>query len=382
MRVIYSVGVRFGGAGIGSIAYHGVQGLHRHDMLARLLCGSHTSTDIPSHLVRSLGLPSRALRKLASLEGSKRLQRWHSVLYDQWASRNLVPADLMLAWGADGLRSLERARDMGLMTVVEVATVHPAFRVPLMADENDRWGIRGQRWPGGLRRTTEEIALCDHVLIPSDFVRQTFLGQGVPADKLLQVPFGVDPLRFRPAERSESHPFRILFVGRIELGKGIPYLLEAWKRLSWRDAELVLVGPQEPAYVRLLREQIKGIDNQSLVGFVADPVPHYQSADLFVFPTLHEGSALVTYEALACGLPVITTENAGSVVRDGQEGFLVPIRSVDALASAMERLRQDGVVRRAMGDAARRRAKAFTWLASGDALAQTLSALAPGAWKG
>jgi glycosyltransferase involved in cell wall biosynthesis len=111
----------------------------------------------------------------------------------------------------------------------------------------------------------------------------------------------------------------------------------------------------------------------TLTGFQANPVPYYQNADFFVFPSLHEGSALVTYEALACGLPTITTRNAGSVVRDGREGYLVPIRSPEGLAAAMEALRQDQTSRRAMGIAARRRAQAFTWRASGDALARVLT---------
>jgi glycosyltransferase involved in cell wall biosynthesis len=96
---------------------------------------------------------------------------------------------------------------------------------------------------------------------------------------------------------------------------------------------------------------------------------------VLAFPSLHEGSALVTYEALACGLPVITTPNAGSVVRDGREGLLVPIRDVGALARALQRLRDDASLCEAMRHAARARAEAHTWAASGDALAAALDAL-------
>ncbi|MDQ7028789.1 MAG: glycosyltransferase family 4 protein, partial [Ardenticatenia bacterium] len=98
-------------------------------------------------------------------------------------------------------------------------------------------------------------------------------------------------------------------------------------------------------------------------------------ADVFVFPSLQEGSALVTYEALACGLPVVTTPNAGSVVRDGIEGFLVPIRDVEALAARLEHLRADEGLHLEMGQAARRRAKAFTWEHYGDRLADTVRSL-------
>jgi glycosyltransferase involved in cell wall biosynthesis len=87
----------------------------------------------------------------------------------------------------------------------------------------------------------------------------------------------------------------------------------------------------------------------------------FQDADAFVYPSLHEGSAFVTYEALASGLPVITTPNAGSVVRDGEEGYVVPIRDVDAIVDRVERLQRDPELRAAMSLAARRRALDFTW---------------------
>src|SRR5262249_31028803 len=87
----------------------------------------------------------------------------------------------------------------------------------------------------------------------------------------------------------------------------------------------------------------------------------FQRSDVFVFPTLSEGSALVTYEALSCGLPVITTPNAGSVVRDGREGFLVPIRDVETLCDRLARLRANPALPASLGRAARARAEEFPW---------------------
>jgi glycosyltransferase involved in cell wall biosynthesis len=85
------------------------------------------------------------------------------------------------------------------------------------------------------------------------------------------------------------------------------------------------------------------------------------SADVFVFPSLFEGSAVVTYEAMACGLPSVVTPNAGSVARDGVEGFEVPARDVSQLAERMARLGNDPELRARMSAAARRRAEAFDW---------------------
>jgi glycosyltransferase involved in cell wall biosynthesis len=110
---------------------------------------------------------------------------------------------------------------------------------------------------------------------------------------------------------------------------------------------------------------------------VADPVVLYQQADVFAFPTIEEGSALVTYEALACGLPAVTTYNAGSPVRDGQEGFLVPVQDAEALAERLDLLRTNVQLRLEMGRAARERAKTFTWHEYGENLVRAITRVSP-----
>jgi glycosyltransferase involved in cell wall biosynthesis len=101
----------------------------------------------------------------------------------------------------------------------------------------------------------------------------------------------------------------------------------------------------------------------------------FQAADLFVLPTLAEGSAEAVYEALAAGLPVITTKSAGSVVRDGIEGRIVPERDPDALAEAIRELTENRTLRNRMAVAARERAKDFTWDRYGERLLTYLQGL-------
>jgi glycosyltransferase involved in cell wall biosynthesis len=87
-----------------------------------------------------------------------------------------------------------------------------------------------------------------------------------------------------------------------------------------------------------------------------------------VFPSIEEGSALVTYEALASGLPVVATPNAGSVVQDGVQGFIVEAQNPPALGTRLDQLRADACLRRAMGAAARRLAEGFPWAGYGQRL--------------
>jgi glycosyltransferase involved in cell wall biosynthesis len=106
---------------------------------------------------------------------------------------------------------------------------------------------------------------------------------------------------------------------------------------------------------------------------------YFQQADVFVFPSLYEGSALVIYEALASGLPVITTPNSGSVVRDGLEGYVVPIRDARALAEKIAQLYSDRALRKDMGARARRRAEEYPWSAYRRRLAEFIRPLVAGA---
>jgi len=360
MRVSYSVGARFAGGGIGNTAYRAVQGLYRHDMLHLLLCGSYRSTEIPTNRIRTLGLLSRILRKLATYDTTRQVTYLHDVLYDRWAAYNLDQCDIFHGWGNFSLRTLHRATALGATTIVERASSHPLYQAKLLREEYARWGLRFRTPAAALKRAVEELKQADYVLIPSDFVRRSFLDYGFVEEQLLQIPFGVDIRRFHPLRDRSSHPFRVLYLGQVSLQKGIPYLLDAWRQLGWQDAELWMAGRPDREIEALISPD-RSLPGATWFGYVSDPVRLFQQADVFVFPSLQEGSALVTYEALACGLPVVTTQNAGSIVRHGEDGYIVPIRDRDALAARLDELRGNDQLRTKMGAVARRQAELYTW---------------------
>ena len=209
-------------------------------------------------------------------------------------------------------------------------------------------------------RRLEELERADLVLVPSDHIADTLVTHGTPRDKVRVIPYAADTRRFRPDPGKRHGPeCTFLFAGGVSQRKGIKYLLEAWRRVRRPGWTLQLLGalPRDPGPLAALLE---GVD-------VLGRVPHSEmparmaAADVFVFPSLFEGSAVVTYEALACGLPCIVTPSAGSVVRDGLDGLLVPSGEVGPLAEAMERLGPDPTAREAMAASARRRAESFDW---------------------
>ncbi|MGO9464343.1 MAG: glycosyltransferase family 4 protein [Isosphaeraceae bacterium] len=209
------------------------------------------------------------------------------------------------------------------------------------------------------RRRLQDIELADRVLVPSEHIANTLARQGMPRDRILVIPYAADCRRFRPVSRAEQSSCTFLFAGGITQRKGIKYLLEAWLRIRRSGWTLQLLGPL-PRAASPLAPYLDLVEPLGRVSHAEMP-ERMAAADVFVFPSLFEGSAVVTYEALACGLPSVVTPGAGSVVRDGVEGFIVPPRDVDALAERMERLGCDPALRARMARAARARALEFDW---------------------
>ena len=373
LQVVYSIGVRFPGGGIGNASYYGVRGLYRHGMLWRLLCGSYLPTEIPDERIRALGALSRLIRKLALYDSTALAVLIHNLIYDRWVCRNLEPCELFYTWNGYGHKALRQARANGAITVVQRASSHPTEQIRLLQDEYARWGQRFSRPDRLVQRSVIELEEADYIVIPSDFVRDSFMDQGVDSQKLIQIPFGVDTKRFHPPDTPQPEtPFRALFAGQIGIRKGVLYLLQAWEQLGWDDAELWLLGRIQSDFYSHLRPY-RDLPGVRLLGHVGDMDRLFRQAHLFVFPTIEEGSALVVYDAMASGLPVITTPNAGSLIRDGEDGCLVPIRDVARLAEQIETMRTNQDCRRAYGQAGRARIEPFTWERHGDALAAALA---------
>ena len=206
-------------------------------------------------------------------------------------------------------------------------------------------------------RIEEEFGLCDRTIVPSRYSFGSFAERGL-AVKVEVVATGVDTQFFSPppAARDQS-VFRVCFVGRVELAKGIGYLLQAWKRLALANAELVLVGSvkreMEPVLLKYADSSVR------TTGIVpAEAVAQcYRESDLFAIASVNEGLAQVLLEAMASGLPVVASDHSGAddVITDGKEGFIFPVRDVDRLAEAILWGYQHRDELRAMGRAARER---------------------------
>jgi glycosyltransferase involved in cell wall biosynthesis len=290
---------------------------------------------------------------------------WRNEILDRTVARVVRRQKPRVVIGHDGsaLHAAQAAHEVGAAAILNqvvghVAAAHEIFREEaVLAPEFAETMVTTPDWI--VARHETELRESDGILVPSEYVLDTLVARGTPAGRIHVLPYGVDIQRFHPAPREADGMFRILFVGQLSQRKGIRYLLEAVKRLKLPNAELVLVG-------KMLGSEQAFSPYRDVFRHVTHVPYHevhrlFQTADIFVYPSLHEGSAFATYEALASGLPIVTTKNAGSVAREGQEGFIVPIRDVEALMKRIERLYRDRALRAAMADAARRRATEFTW---------------------
>lgn len=214
----------------------------------------------------------------------------------------------------------------------------------------------------GIAAERDEIKCADYLICPSPLVRESFLALGVPPEKLIASSYGWSPRRFGNIPAKEQNPgtFTVLFVGRVCVRKGAHLLLDAWAKAGVRG-RLILCGDLEPAIANACRTHLSRPDVIHLP-FQRDVSSLYKQADLFAFPALEEGSPLVMYEAMAHGLPIVTSPmGAGAGVRDDVEGMILDPYAQDAWVEALRALARTPELLGRFGAAARRRAQEFTW---------------------
>jgi glycosyltransferase involved in cell wall biosynthesis len=298
---------------------------------------------------------------------------------DLVARRDFRGADCLYAFQSAAVPLFQSARQCGMLSILEQFIAPTSLVYHLLSEEHRRWPGWEEPYPGREvwqpRLDLEQVEWdgADRIITPAEFVARGVASQGVPGEKIVVLPYGVDTSRFAVRRRpwDGRGPLRVLFAGGVSLRKGPQYLRQALEKLASGQISARLVGPvtiREP-YRRWLGERME------LTGQVArqEMLRHYAWADLLVLPSICEGSATVTYEALAAGLPVITTPNAGSVVREGMEGFIVPIRDADAIAARLEKLARDPGLVQEMSHRAWQRAKEFSWEKYGQRLAEFLT---------
>ena len=272
----------------------------------------------------------------------------------RWLRRSGPPA-LVHAFENSALCTLRAARELGATTVLDVPSAHEYYRQVVLEEGGDTSGFTSYS------RLRAERELADYLFVPSEFTMRCLVEHGVPVEKIVVIPLGANVEQFSPVCDRKDGMFRVLYVGQISLRKGVRYLLEAWRRQSLPNAELLLVGGADADGRKILR-QYEGI--YRWVGNVPRCDVHhwFQQSDVFVLPSLADTWGLVVSEAMAAGLPVIKTSSCGAVVRDEVDGFIVPPRDIEALQEKIAFLYAHPELGREMGARARALIETrYTW---------------------
>jgi PST family polysaccharide transporter len=322
--------------------------------------------EIPASMVRINPLLlmriRRGRRRFATVEA---FYEWSSREVGKWVGRaGIGSANVLFGFIRNIDPALCRAsRDRGVLTVGDQIIAPAAVEAAEFRRQLQRW----PDWEPPSERPDFELvehveraswAALDRITCASEYVRRGLAAQGVSDDKISVIPYPIDASQHHYEPRDGRRgPLVVGFVGAVGLRKGAPYFLEIAKRLGNENLKFVMVGP-----VLLTETAARSMSRHvELAGRVArsQVADFLRRFDIFLFPSTCEGAAGAAMEAMALGLPVIASPNAGTSVRDGIDGLIRDYDDIDALAAAVQRLAGDAALRLQMGREARKRAETF-----------------------
>jgi D-inositol-3-phosphate glycosyltransferase len=383
VRVLLSFSTRIGTPGIGTIAWHQATGLASHGAEVHVACGS-VERDLPGVEVALETMRIAGLKVPYRLVGFERATELHDWRVAKMLLARTGDFDVVHAWPAGAERTLEAARASGVPAFLERPNAHTAYAFDVVQQECTRIGMAlGPSSPHAfnaakLAREEREFAAADALLCPSEFVLRSHADQGEPTQRLLRHRYGYDPVRFIPpaVPRAADARLEVVFLGRLEPRKGVHLALEAWRLAGiGGHARLRLIGSIEPGYESVLAPLLDqpGVE---LGGYLADPSEALRQCDALVLPSLEEGSALVTYEARACGAVLLVSDCTGAPAEDGVNALVHGAGDTASLARHLRLIGTDHVLRARLREHALDGIGDLTWDAAAGVL---LDAYAAGA---
>lgn len=303
-------------------------------------------------LIAQVGHRFPVVNEIVPSQWNNPLNRWKGIAFDKSVARKLEPAEADLFVGFAGVcfESLQRANELGLTTAVERSSSHIRAQKEILDEEYQKYE-QGEATISyqHVNREEKEYDIADYVVTPSKFVQESFLEEGFDEEKVKCVPFGVNTPDIQQVSDDTTY---FIYSGSVTLRKGIQYLLPAWDSLDLPNAELIVTSNIDES-ARPIVQEYEDDDSIRFLGWVNDLYEWFGKSSVFVFPTLEEGSAMVVYEAMASGLPIITTFNSGWVGEDGKHGIEVPVRDSKSIAEAIQYMYNNPEERKQMGENAR-----------------------------
>jgi len=263
-------------------------------------------------------------------------------------AKKLSKMKTSIFWGFQGssLNSIKAIKKNDGFAICELSTAHVTFAKKILEEEQELhplWAdtITNVAFPVEYEKRLEQEPIEANIVIAaSAFTKKTLTESGISADKIYTLPLGasVEHIKYIPNKSKTGRPFRLLYAGTVTQRKGIYYLLEAMKQFNNKDVELHIIGNtfgtnnEFQKYSSFYKYHGPLSQNQLF--------QKYCEYDALVLPTIFEGFALVIVEAMAAGLPVITTEHSigPDIIENNKNGFIIPIRDIESIVSSIKNL--------------------------------------------
>ncbi len=280
---------------------------------------------------------ARTLSPLGRVFPGRRVQRAWSE-FDRYAAGRLPGAEHLIAFSGQAQAQLVAAHERGYCSVALVSgSVHVRRLSRQHEAAHRRYPLERSHAHRVPARRLREYEQAQRIYVASTYTWESFVEHGVGAEQLVRFPLTPHP-RFQPADGSErAASFDVVYVGGLSVAKGVPLLIDAIRRLPHKDLRLVLVGGWKSRGMRRFVERARAVDPRIDV-VAGDPLPHLRRARLCAHPSYADGFAYGAAEALACGVPVLASEDTGmkELIQPGLTGMVLPTGDLEALTVAID----------------------------------------------
>jgi glycosyltransferase involved in cell wall biosynthesis len=341
-------------------------------------------TDYPKFSAVKFGVKTKYIRSLIYrgifykilLILRKFLKKNNQIKIDKFIHNNFskklafcIPKDTDFFIGLSSfcLEALQECKNRNIYTAVDHGSLHQAEERQLVLDEAKRWDLKiptdvAADWV--IEKENFEFITANYIFSPSEVAKKSLEKNGVDKNKIFINPYGVNLESFKPGLKTDNI-FRIMQVGGITIGKGVLTLAKAFAIAKIPNSELIFLGGNtDPNLIQFVHK----ICPHNI--YFLPPVPQYElpkyyaKCSVFVLASVSDGYGMVVPQAMACGLPVITTTNVGAnhLISNGLNGFIVPIGDPESIAMNLQKLYENENLRKQQGINSRKTAeKVSTW---------------------
>ena len=276
--------------------------------------------------------------------------------------------DILIGWSSFSLKSFQLVKNNKCLKILERGSTHIDFQTNIMKEEyliNNLTPNLPSKYI--IDKEKMEYQLADHIMVPTEFARQTFLTRGFAEKKIIKIPYGVDLKEFqkKKSNKEKGLIFRIIYTGTLSIRKGVLYLLKSFEELNLKNSQLLMIGnidSEIKSKINKYRSNKKIIFKKSISQSKLSE--QYSSSNVFITCSIEEGLSMVQLQAMSCGLPIICTPNSGGyeIIDNGNDGFVLPIRDTEELKKKILYLYNNQSICFEMGMRAQKKVKdSFSW---------------------